>query len=94
MLQLRGSTKDFHSDFIGHKMLIISDDSSLPLPLREKYAYILKENIDTNLPDGFGAYISQDASVFSATKQENWFHIPQYMDYMESGDIINFKDVK
>ena len=92
MLQLRGSTKDFHSDFIGHKMLIISDDSSLPLPLREKYAYILKENIDTNLPDGFGAYISQDASVFSATKQENWFHIPQYMDYMESGDIINFKD--
>tara|TARA_B100001540_G_scaffold316917_1_gene348143 strand:- start:171 stop:1325 length:1155 start_codon:yes stop_codon:yes gene_type:complete len=90
MLRLRGQSKEYQSNFNEDSMLILSSDKNLPDPLKQKYAYIIEDE-EKEIPKNFGAYVTFDNQIFALNNENNFYLIPDYMNYLLPGDIVNFK---
>ena len=89
MLRLSGKAQAIIQGFSEPRVLTVTDEYELPKVLRENAALLLDPDKDT--VDGFGAYVTYDKEAKQSTDLlDKLFIFPDYLGYIQSGDIVRF----
>jgi His-Xaa-Ser system radical SAM maturase HxsC len=85
MLKLHGKIEHFQSDFKGHRLLYITNNTNIPEVIRSKYALL----VETEIPEGYGAYFSFNEKNLNVN---NFYHLKSAFNYLLEGDIVRVDD--
>lgn len=75
----------------------LSSNVGLPTPLRKKEIFIVTDNFEDAIPDGFlGYFVTEDKSVSLDIPKSlgNVFILPNDQYYLQDGDVIRFDPIK
>jgi His-Xaa-Ser system radical SAM maturase HxsC len=92
MLQLRGKCSAFNVSNSGRTLLSVTKNINLPRPLRSNCAYLVPPCDKSSSLEDFGALLSFDPLSVAPSQGSDYLMLPDYMHYLNEGDIISYAD--
>ncbi|MEO8401041.1 MAG: His-Xaa-Ser system radical SAM maturase HxsC [Gammaproteobacteria bacterium] len=67
----------------------LTDNKTIPMPLRSNLIFLSKENHPSILPEGFIGYLTHTSEVLNLHLLKNVYHLPSDLYYLSSEDIVS-----